>query len=167
MQYFGIYQSFLGEIFLTADEEGLTGLRFCEEKEFPALSNKGKGERKAPVIETAEMWLDQYFSGKEPAIAVPLHLTGTDFEREVWEIIRTVPYGKTACYREIAEAVARKRGVSHFSSQAVGGAAARNPVLLLIPCHRVIRADGTFGGYAGGTERKKALLILEAKGEIS
>ena len=90
------------------------------------------------------------------------HPLGTAFEREVWAILRAVPYGKTTTYGAIAAQLAKRRGLAHMSAQAVGGAVGRNPISVIVPCHRVLGADGSLTGYAGGLERKRRLLALES-----
>lgn len=102
--------------------------------------------------------LDAYFSGREIAFDVPLAPAGTPFQRDVWTALREIPFGATASYAEIARRIGRPRAV-----RAVGAANARNPIAILVPCHRVIGADGSLTGYAGGLERKRALLALEAR----
>ena len=92
---------------------------------------------------------------------MPLHFTGTDFQNEVWRILRAVPYGQTTTYGEIARQLARERGLPHMSAQAVGGAVGRNRISIIVPCHRVVGTDGSLTGYAGGLDRKRKLLTLE------
>ena len=111
--------------------------------------------------ETAKRWLDVYFSGREPDFSVPLHLVGTEFQKEVWEILRSIPYGHTTTYGEIAKQIAAKKGLPHMSSQAVGGAVGRNEISVIVPCHRVVGSNGSLTGYAGGMEKKVKLLTLE------
>ena len=88
-------------------------------------------------------------------------MNGTPFQLEVWQILQAVPYGKLITYREIAELIAKKRGITKMSARAVGNAVGRNPVSILVPCHRVVGSDGKMTGYAGGIERKVKLLKLE------
>ena len=102
--------------------------------------------------------LDAYFSGRDEPFDVPLAPAGTPFQREVWTALRQIPFGATASYAEIARRIGRPRAM-----RAVGAANARNPIAILVPCHRVIGADGSLTGYAGGLERKRALLALEAR----
>ena len=101
--------------------------------------------------------LDAYFSGRDVPFVVPLAPVGTPFQREVWTALREIPFGATASYAEIARRIGRPRAV-----RAVGAANARNPIAIFVPCHRVIGADGSLTGYAGGLERKRALLSLES-----
>ena len=100
-------------------------------------------------------------TGKEPDFTVPIHFTGTDFQNEVWEILRTIPYGQTLTYGEIAKQIAAKKGLSRMSAQAVGGAVGHNEISIIVPCHRVVGANGSLTGYAGGIEKKVELLKLE------
>lgn len=162
MQYTSHYASPLGGMLLAADDAGLTGLWFEGQKHFARRLDDAHEERALPLFDETKRWLDQYFSGREPDFTPPLHLLGTAFEREVWAILRAVPYGRTTPYGEIAAQLAKRRGLAHMSAQAVGGAVGRNPVSVIVPCHRVLGADGSLTGYAGGLERKRRLLALES-----
>lgn len=162
MQYIHHYASPLGGMLLAADDAGLTGLWFEGQKHFARGLEAAHEERALPLFDEARRWLDQYFSGREPDFTPPLHLLGTAFEREVWAILRAVPYGRTTTYGEIAAQLARQRGLAHMSAQAVGCAVGRNPISVIVPCHRVLGADGSLTGYAGGLERKRRLLALES-----
>ncbi len=161
MQYISHYQSPLGGILLAADEIGLTGLWFEGQKYFALYLDKEHEEKEVPVFHTAKKWLDIYFAGNEPDFQVPLHFTGTDFQNEVWEILYSIPYGKTMTYGEIAKRIAEKRGLKRMSAQAVGGAVSHNEISVIVPCHRVVGTNGSLTGYAGGIEKKVALLKLE------
>lgn len=161
MQYTMQYESPLGRILLAADEKRLTGAWFEAQKYFARTLSEAHKEESMPVLVQAREWLDIYFSGEEPAFMPPLCLAGTTFQNEVWEILQTIPYGETTTYKAIAETLAKKRGLSRMSAQAVGGAVARNPLSIFVPCHRVIGTDGSLTGYAGGIELKRALLMLE------
>lgn len=161
MQYISHYRSPLGNILLAADEIGLTGLWFEGQKYFALHLDKEHEEKEIPLFEKVKQWLDIYFSGKEPDFTVPIHFTGTDFQNEVWEILCTIPYGQTMTYGEIAKQIAAKRGVPRMSAQAVGGAVGHNEISIIVPCHRVVGANGSLTGYAGGIEKKVKLLKLE------
>ena len=102
-----------------------------------------------------------YFSGKEPDFTVPVYFNGTEFQNEVWNILCTIPYGKTITYGEIAKRIAAKRGIIRMAAQAVGGAVGHNEISIIVPCHRVIGTDGSLTGYAGGLDKKIKLLTLE------
>lgn len=162
MQAIHYQDSPLGNILLVADEIGLTGLWFGGQKEFERMRPWAGEEESLPTLKQARRWLDLYFDGREPDFFVPLHPAGTAFQQSVWNILLTIPYGKTTTYGEIARQIAAQNGLARMSAQAVGGAVSRNPIAILVPCHRVIGADGSLTGYAGGVERKRALLALES-----
>ena len=113
------------------------------------------------MLTETKHWLDAYFHGEQPKALPALHLAGTSFQREVWKILLKIPYGQVRTYGDIAAEIAKRRGQNRFSAQAVGGAVGHNRISILIPCHRVIGANGSLTGYAGGVERKLALLKLE------
>lgn len=161
MQYTSKYKSPLGNILLAADEKGLTGLLFEGQKYFALYLDKEHEEKELPVFRETKRWLDIYFTGKEPDFKLPLHFTGTSFQNEVWEILYTIPYGKTTTYGEIARLLAQKKGLSQMSAQAVGGAVGHNEISIIVPCHRVVGASGSLTGYAGGIDKKIKLLKLE------
>ena len=119
-------------------------------------------DRNLPVFENADRWLDTYFSGGIPDFTPPLLLRGTFFRRLVWEQLLLIPYGTTVTYGQLAERLSVQTG-RRVSARAVGSAVGHNPVSLIIPCHRVIGADGSLTGYAGGTDRKAELLRMEKK----
>ena len=161
MQYISHYRSPLGDILLAADQNCLTGLWFEGQKYFALHLDKEREEKEIPVFEKTKEWLDIYFSGKEPDFEVPLRFIGTDFQKEVWKILCSIPYGQTMTYGEIAGKLAEKRGKKSMSAQAVGGAVGHNRISILVPCHRVVGSDGSLTGYAGGIEKKVKLLTLE------
>lgn len=161
VQYISRYRSPLGEMLLAADEIGLTGLWFAGQKHFARRLDREHEERGLPLFDAAKRWLDVYFSGREPDVAVPLHFTGTAFENEVWELLCAIPYGQTTTYGAIARQLAARRGLPRMSAQAVGGAVGRNEISIIVPCHRVVGADGSLTGYAGGIGKKARLLALE------
>ncbi len=114
-----------------------------------------------PVFDETKKWLDIYFSGKDPKFTPPLKMETTSFRKTVWEILLTIPYGRTITYGAIAERIAGQKGVGRMSAQAVGGAVGHNAISLIIPCHRVVGTNGSLTGYAGGMEKKVKLLALE------
>ncbi len=155
------YRSPLGTILLETDSIGLTGLWF---------ENRGHGTpdplpavptEDSLLIQKTKHWLDLYFSGIEPDFTLPVHLTGSEFQQRVWTILQTIPYGTTTTYGAIAKQLAVQADGGKMSAQAVGGAVGRNPVSILVPCHRVIGAGGRLIGFGGGLDRKAALLQLE------
>lgn len=159
MFYMDEYSSPLGKIILTASETKLTGLRFADQD----YSTESYLRQDSPVLKTARAWLDIYFSGGEPQFKPILELTGTNFQKEVWSILETIPYGETMTYGEIAKIIATNRHTTKMSAQAVGHAIGKNKILLIIPCHRVVGARNKMTGYAGRIERKIKLLELENK----
>lgn len=161
MQYIAHYHSPLGMITLTSNGENLTGLWFDDRKYIPCASAEPLKHQNLPVFSQTVQWLDMYLSGKEPAFRPPLSLNGSDFRRAVWEILLTIPFGQTMTYGEIANEIAAQTGIPKMSAQAVGGAVGHNPISLIIPCHRVVGANGSLTGYGGGIDRKARLLALE------
>lgn len=161
MQYTNHYKSPLGNILMAADDTGLTGLWFEDQKYFAAHLDDSHEKKELPLFAEAKYWLDLYFSGRNPDFTPSLHLTGTSFQKEVWNILCSIPYGQTTTYGAIAKQIAAAKGLPHMSAQAVGGAVGHNPVSIIVPCHRVLGSDGSLTGYAGGTARKRHLLILE------
>ena len=127
------------------------------------LANKGNEhiERETPILKEAKRWLDIYFTGREPDFMPPLHPIGSAFRQSVWEILLQIPYGQTVTYGEIARQLADKQGIAKMSAQAVGGAVGHNEISVIIPCHRVVGTSGSLTGYAGGVDKKAALLKLE------
>ncbi len=161
MVFISHYDSPLGGILLAADEIGLTGLWFDGQKYFAAHLPAEHGEEKTPILAETEHWLDLYFDGKKPDFQPPLHPFGSPFRQAVWKILLQIPYGRITTYGEIAEKLAEEQGLPRMSAQAVGGAVGHNAISIIIPCHRVIGANGSLTGYAGGIERKLKLLKLE------
>lgn len=159
--YIHYYNSPLGKIILASNGNALTGLWFDGQKYFGSTLTKDYIPKELPVFGQADRWLDIYFSGKAPNFTPLLSLTTTPFRKSVWEIMLKIPFGQTISYKEIAIKLARQRGISHMSAHAVGGAVAHNPVSLIIPCHRVIGANGNLTGYAGGIDKKIKLLEME------
>lgn len=151
------YASPLGEILIAAKGDALTGLWFAGQKDYAAGLGEAVSvmpEDRAPLRQAVH-WLQEYFSGKEPEPGLCLAPEGTAFQKRVWAALQEIPYGETVSYAQIAERIGCK------SPRAVGAAVGKNPISILIPCHRVIGSDGSLTGYAGGIERKKALLRLE------
>ena len=145
MQYVMDGKTPLGEVLMAADEEGLTGLWFVGQRHFAPFIDGDAIRRDLPIFDETRQWLEDYFS----------------FQRRVWSILCTIPYGQTMTYGRIAELVASQEGKDHMSAQAIGGAVARNPVSIIVPCHRVVASHGSLTGYAGGLWRKHRLLELE------
>lgn len=161
MQYTTLYQSPLGEILLAADAVGLTGLWFDGEKYYARNLDEEHEMRETQALSETKQWLDTYFSGREPDFMPPIHMIGTPFQLEVWELLRMIPYGETTTYGMLAKQIARQRGLPRMSAQAVGFAVGHNEISIIIPCHRVVGTSGSLTGYAGGIDKKMALLKLE------
>ena len=155
------YSSPLGMITLASDGEALTGLWFEGQKHFGRSLSEEHEEGSSPVFTEACVWLDRYFSGQDPGQVPVIRMRGTEFQRQVWELLLEIPYGETTTYGALASKIAAESCLGTMSARAVGSAVGRNPVSVMIPCHRVVGADGVLTGYAGGIERKKKLLILE------
>lgn len=155
------YNSPLGRILLAADEEGLTGLWFENSKYFGSNLPQEYRESMNGVLLMTKRWLDIYFAGENPDFLPPIHLIGTPFQKEVWKILLEIPYGKTTTYGEIAERLAKEKGIPRMSAQAVGGAVGHNPISILVPCHRVMGKNGSLIGYAAGLDKKVKLLEME------
>ena len=161
MMYLNHYESPLGKIIMASDGDALTGLWFDGQKHFSLSPGAEMHCSRLDVFDETARWLDVYFSGKAPDFTPLLRPTGTEFRQSVREILLTIPYGETMTYGEIADRIARQKGLRRMSAQAVGGAVGHNPVSIIIPCHRVIGANGSLTGYAGGIERKRKLLAME------
>ncbi len=167
MLYLENYVSPFGKILLasesdiTSEKECLCGLWFEGIKNLDIFNRKDIVFEKNTALEKARYWLDMYFSGCVPDIDVPLKFSGSEFQNEVWQILCSIPYGETVTYGEIAKAVAKHRGLNRMSPQAVGGAVGKNPVSIIVPCHRVIGSDGSLTGYGWGIDMKIKLLEFE------
>ncbi len=144
----------LGDLLLTASGRGLSGVYFAGQRWFP--TDRTGWVRDDRRLTAAQRWLKDYFAGHAPVFADALDPSGTEFQQAVWRTLQTIPRGSTRTYRQIAEALGRPS-----AARAAGAAIGRNPISLLVPCHRVVGQDGTLTGYAGGLERKEYLLRLE------
>ena len=151
----------LGEVRLRSDGESLTGLWFVGQVNDAKDIDDIEIKNDLPIFGQVESWLESYFSGKQTSITIPLQPKGTSFQQRVWQILQEISYGKTMTYGEIAQRIAKEKGVETFSAQAVGQAVGKNPISILIPCHRVLGKNGALTGYAGGVYRKEKLLQLE------
>ena len=148
------YDSPLSLIRLTCRNGALTELVFTDLRD-----EESSDDLDTEVVTDTVRWLDTYFSGSEPDFLPKMELQGTEFQKRVWELISKIPYGSTCSYSNIAKKLAENNG--RMSARAVGNAVGRNPIAIIIPCHRVIRSDGSIGGYAFGENLKKNLLELE------
>lgn len=149
-----IYESFIstpiGIMIATANEEAIVSLDFTEETQLPV---EGKNH---PLLMQLKTELDEYFRGVRDTFALPLAPEGTPFQKNVWDVLRTIPYGETISYAAEAKCIGNPK-----ATRAVANANGKNPISILIPCHRVIASNGTLGGYSGGLWRKEFLLKLE------
>ena len=161
MTYIFHYHSPLGGITVSSNGNEITGLWFDGQKYFGDTLPDNYEEKTLLIFEETKRWLDIYFSGKAPDFTPPLKMETTAFRKAVWKIMLTVPFGQTMTYGEIADSIAKQRGLAKMSAQAVGGAVGHNSISLIIPCHRVVGANGSLTGYAGGIEKKVQLLIME------
>ncbi len=153
--YYCLYDSPLGEIIISSDGAAVTGLWFRGQKYEGAGLKTAEENPALPVFAQCRSWLDAYFGSTPLPPAPPLSPKGTEFQQRVWEALLDVPCGSTLSYGELARRLGCK------SARAVGGAVGRNPISILIPCHRILGSGGKLTGYAGGLERKKYLLELE------
>lgn len=154
-------QTPLGEVRLRSDGKSLTGLWFVGQVNDAKDNSDIEIKDDLPIFGQVETWLESYFSGKQTSIKIPLQPKGTSFQQRVWQILQEIPYGETMTYGEIAQRIAKEKGVETFSAQAVGQAVGKNPISILIPCHRVLGKNGALTGYAGGVHRKEQLLRIE------
>ncbi len=158
--YYKTPQGF-SDMVLQSDGEYLTGLGF-EGSHDTAKYESDCVEKELPIFKETIKWLDIYFRGEEPSFTPNYKVNSmTEFREEVIHIMEAIPYGKTITYGEIAEMIAKRRGIKRMSAQAVGGAVGWNPICIIIPCHRVMGANHAITGYGGGIENKIALLKLE------
>ena len=149
------YDSPLGTLLLAASDKGLCGLYFEQHKYFDGPQDWLRNDNH-PVLRAAKHQLDDYFAGRRERFTLALDLQGTPFQRAVWQALLDLPFGATGTYSAIAQRVGRVAAV-----RATGTAIGRNPVSIIVPCHRVLGASGALSGYAGGLERKQFLLALE------
>ena len=160
MEFICRYDSPIGGITLASDETAINGLWFTGQRYYAATLAENHAERETDILRQAKAWLDIYFGGAAPDFTPPLQMKTTEFRKAVWEILLTVPFGETVTYGEIANYLTEKTG-TNVSPRAVGGAVGHNAISLIIPCHRVVGADGSLTGYAGGLSKKRWLLKLE------
>lgn len=161
MQYKMSYDSPVGQLVVTTDKENVTGLWFENQKNYEALLNDTVKEQYQPIFDKVSHWLNEYFLGNNPEITFSLKPTGTEFRMNVWSKLQAIPYGQTVSYGDIAQQIAKERGQNKMSAQAVGGAVGSNPISIMIPCHRVVGANGSLTGFGGGIDRKIKLLNIE------
>ncbi len=157
MKRYDFYDSPHGRMLLVADDAGLSGVYFDGQKYHPELNPEWRREADHAVLAQAKRELAEYFAGERKVFDTPLAPEGTAFQQSVWKAIATVAFGETITY----DALARRAGAPG-SARAAGAATGRNPITILVPCHRIVGSDGRLTGYAGGLARKRALLALES-----
>lgn len=163
MFYSTHYSSPLGLLTLASDGDNLVGLWIKGQKYYGNTVDKDRTTKdNLPIFTATNHWLDRYFTGRKPAISdLPLAPIGGDFRKAVWNILCDIPYGEYTTYGDIAKNMAARVGKTSMSSQAVGVAVGHNPISIIIPCHRVVGANGSLTGYAGGISKKIKLLKHE------
>lgn len=155
------YPSPIGLLTLMSEDDVLTGVYY------PGQINKDNPHyekvqiNEVPVLQKTSLWLDAYFKGENPEIDFEYHASGTEFREQVWEELTKIPYGETVTYGSIAQKIAKLRGKTKMSAQAVGGAVGSNPISIIIPCHRVVGHNRKLTGYGGGLDNKRYLLQCE------
>jgi methylated-DNA-[protein]-cysteine S-methyltransferase len=152
----------LGDIALRVEDDFLTGLFFVGQKYFPQLSLAPVHGRVPPLVLHAKQQVAEFFSGERQAFTLPIAMRGTPFQRQVWKELAAIPYGSVTSYGDIAKRLRLSTG----HARAVGSAVGHNPVSVIVPCHRVLSTSGQLTGYAGGVDRKAALLALENHGTV-
>ena len=161
--YYCTYESKIGLLYLISDGESLCGCYLENQKYFPNDIGEYLLNEELDIFVKSKDWLKKYFNGENPSIdEIPLKFNGTEFRKRVWKILKEISYRKVVTYRHKAEIIAKTKSLETMSAQAVGGAVGHNPLLIFIPCHRVIGADGSLTGYAAGLENKRFLLNLES-----
>ena len=158
MFYYDYYQSPRGRILLVADDQALTGVYFAGQKYHPRTDKNWKRADKHEPLRQAKRELSESFGGKRTRFTVKLAPQGTPFQRSVWKAIAHVRFGQTIAYGELAE-----RAGYPGSARAAGAATGRNPIGIIVPCHRIVGSNGSLTGYAGGLAKKRALLALEGR----
>ena len=154
--YYDYLPTSLGAMLLASDGDALLGTWFEGQRYEPTRKSSWEHRRDVPALLRASVELGEYFAGTRTEFTLPLAPAGTAFQREIWNAIAAIPYGETAAYRDLASRIGRPASI-----RAAGAATGRNPLSIIVPCHRVVGADGALTGYAGGLERKRALLALE------
>lgn len=153
---YSYYESPIGRLLLVASSEGVRGIHFFEEKYYPSIEDSWSADAEHPMLQAAQDQLTEYFASQRRVFELPLDPVGTEFQKKVWQALRTIPFGETRSYIDIARQLGDPK-----ATRAVGAANGRNPISIVVPCHRVVGADGSLTGYAGGLQRKHALLRLE------
>ena len=157
MHYYDFYESPHGQMLLVANDDGISGIYFDGQKYLPRVESAWRCDAGHVLLRQAKRELAEYFGGERRYFETALAPDGTPFQRAVWKAISTVDFGKTTSYGELA-----RRAGSPGNARAAGAATGRNPVSIIVPCHRIVGSNGSLTGYAGGLDRKRALLALES-----
>lgn len=158
MDYITYYSSPIGRITVASDGDAIVGLWFDQQKHYASVLDSNKYQQdNLHLFKTVFNWLDIYFSGNQPNFSPKINMRGSCFQRRVWNILLSIPYGEMITYGTIA------KQLNCRSSQVIGGAVGRNPISIIIPCHRVVGTNGKLTGYAGGINKKHWLLNLEKR----
>ena len=158
MRYYDLYESPYGQMLLVAGDEGLSGVYFEGQKYHAQVEPEWRRDPRHAPLRQAQRELVEYFGGERKRFETALAPEGTPFQRSVWKAISTVGFGETLTYGELA-----CRAGCAGSARAAGAATGRNPLTILVPCHRIVGSSGSLTGYAGGLDRKRALLALESR----
>lgn len=158
MHSYDYFKSPQGRLLLAADGKGLTSVSFIGQKYAPRVGAGWQRDAAHPLLRKAKRELAEYFAGRRQRFSVKLAPQGTSFQRAVWKAIAGVGFGRTIPYAELARRAGRPG-----SARAAGAATGRNPIGIIVPCHRIVGSNGSLTGYAGGLNRKRALLALEAR----
>jgi methylated-DNA-[protein]-cysteine S-methyltransferase len=158
MKRYDFYESPYGRMLLVAGDDGLSGVYFDAQKYYPCIDPRWQRDERHPLIAQARRELSEYFAGKRERFEVLLAPAGTAYQRTIWKAIAEVEYGKTISYAQLAQ-LAGYPG----NARAAGAATGRNPLTIIVPCHRIVASTGALTGYAGGLDRKRALLTLESR----
>ena len=157
MHYYDLYESPHGQMLLVADTAGVSGVYFDGQKYLPQIEREWRRDADHVLLRQAKRELADYFGGERERFEIALAPVGTPFQRAVWKAISTVGFGQTITYGELA-----RRAGCPGSARAAGAATGRNPISIIVPCHRIVGSNGSLTGYAGGLDRKRALLALES-----
>ena len=163
MIYTSYYNSPVGKILLASKDNKLIGLWIEGQKHYLGkLNDEIREKNDDRILVKTKIWLDKYFRGEKPEIIdIELAPIGNEFRQNVWKILCEIPYGETITYGSIAKRIAKQMNKEAMSAQAIGGAVGHNPISIIIPCHRVVGANGNLTGYAGGIDKKIKLLEIE------
>ncbi len=157
-KFFKKIESTVGKLILLASEDKLIEIKFDRLITNDEFYENIEENSELPIFLDTEVQLDEYFRGKRKSFSIPIILNGTEFQQKVWKQLQSIPYGETISYQELAEKIGDKK-----KARAVGAANGKNPIPIIVPCHRVISKDGSLGGFGGGVPVKRYLLEMERR----